>query len=217
MDAPTGGVASRPTAAREQLDPIAELGRRRHLNLGCGRKHIPDAVNLDVTPDTSPDVVHDLNRRPWPFGDNRFDKVSGYDVVEHLEDVIGTMEEIHRVSTDGAIVQITVPHFSCANAFRDPTHRHYFSWYTLHYVTGEHEFSFYTRSRFRRRNSRIIFERTLVNRLVEWWANRNPERYESRWAWIFPAWFLYFELEVVKPDAGETTAAPDRAERAAQA
>jgi len=37
-----------------------------------------------------------------------------------------------------------------------------------------------------------------VNRLVFRLANRFPERYERRWAWMFPAWFLYYELEVVK-------------------
>jgi hypothetical protein len=29
-------------------------------------------------------------------------------------------------------------------------------------------------------------------------ANRYPAAYERRWAWIFPAWYLYFELEVDK-------------------
>jgi hypothetical protein len=29
-------------------------------------------------------------------------------------------------------------------------------------------------------------------------ANRWPHEYERRWAWMFPAWFLYYELEVVK-------------------
>jgi len=37
-----------------------------------------------------------------------------------------------------------------------------------------------------------------VNKLVRRLANRYPAAYERRWTWIFPAWFLYFELEVVK-------------------
>src|SRR5882724_4491884 len=50
-----------------KLAQIPELLRRDVLNLGCGRKHLPTAVNLDITATTSPDIVHDLNVRPWPF------------------------------------------------------------------------------------------------------------------------------------------------------
>ena len=37
-----------------------------------------------------------------------------------------------------------------------------------------------------------------VNKLIGRLANRFPVRYERRWTWLFLAWFLYFELEVVK-------------------
>jgi hypothetical protein len=50
----------------------------------------------------------------------------------------------------------------------------------------------------------IIFASTLLNRLVWRIANRWPAGYERRWAWMFPAWFLYFELEVVKGRGGQT-------------
>jgi hypothetical protein len=178
--------------------------QKSKLNLGCGNKHIPDAVNLDVTADTSPDVVHDLNQRPWPFPDNSFEEVSASDVIEHLDDVIGSMEEIHRICQDKAVVKITVPHFSSGNAFTDPTHRHYFSFYSFHYVTGEHDFSFYTRCRFRRKSIRMIFYPTLVNKLIWRLANKWPQAYERRWAWMFPAWFMSYELEVIKPDSAPT-------------
>lgn len=178
--------------------PPAILDERRVLNLGAGERHRPDAVNVDLVDSTGPDVVHDLNRLPWPFPDDRFREVLAFDVIEHLDDVIRTMEEIHRVCEDGAIVRITVPHFSCSNAFTDPTHRHYFGCSSFHYVTGEHRFSFYTDRRFRRVHSRIVFVPTLLNRVVHRLANRFPDAYERRWAWIFPAWFLYFELQVVK-------------------
>ena len=117
---------------------------RTILHLGSGRKYDPNAVNVDLTRATSPDLVHDLDARPWPLPQDHFEEVWAYDVIEHLDDVVATMEEIHRVSRDGAVVKITVPHFSCANAFTDPTHRHYFSAASFNYFTGDNEFDFYT-------------------------------------------------------------------------
>jgi hypothetical protein len=94
-----------------------------------------------------------------------------------------------------------VPHFSCSNAFTDPTHRHYFGRFSFDYVTDGHELSFYSRARFVERTCRIIFHPTLLNKLVWRLANRYPAEYERRWAWIFPAWFLSVELEVIKEEA----------------
>ena len=168
------------------------------LNLGCGNRQLPDAVNLDSNARVHPDVVHDLNSRPWPFDNDFFQAVTAYDAIEHCDDVIATMEEIHRISRNGAIVKITVPHFSCANTYIDPTHKHQFGHGSFHYVTCENAFSFYTDKLYRRRVSRIVFAESIVNKVVSWLANRFPESYERRWAWIFPAWFLYFELEEIK-------------------
>jgi SAM-dependent methyltransferase len=185
----------------------AALAARTTLNLGSGRKHLANAVNVDIVDSTGPDVVHNLNARPWPLPDGQFTEVFANDVIEHLDDVVATMEEIHRVCRDGAVVRITVPHFSSGNAFTDPTHRHYFGRFSFSYFTGEHQFSFYTARRFRARETRIVFEPTLLNKLVWRLANRWPARYERRWAWMFPAWFLYVELEVSKPQASAQSSA----------
>ena len=60
--------------------------------------------------------------------------------------------------------------------------------------------------RFRYRARQLIFTRGVLNRVVARLAKRWPARYEQRWAWLFPAWFIYVELAVVKPphhDDGE--------------
>lgn len=173
-------------------------GQGATLNLGCGRKRIAGAVNLDVTPALNPDVLHDLNVLPWPLPDDHFQEVLAYDVIEHLDDTVAVFEEIHRICRGGAVVRVTVPHFSCANAFTDPTHRRFFSFFTFDYLTGASELSYYTTARFKLRSNRMIFYPTLLNKLVWRLANRFPAGYERRWAWIFPAWFLSVELEVVK-------------------
>ena len=55
-----------------------------------------------------------------------------------------------------------------------------------------------TTKRFERLTTSLMFQPSLTNRVVRRLANRYPAAYEQRWAWIFPAWFLYFELRVVK-------------------
>lgn len=176
-----------------------EIGVGRSvLCLGAGRDHREGAYHVDIVADTSPDLVWDLNCFPWPLPDSQFKEVLAFDVLEHLDNLVKVMEEIHRITAPGAIVHITVPHFSSANAFRDPTHRHYFSWFSFHYFTGENQWGFYSACRFRRRRSSLVFYPTLLNKLVWRLANRWPENYERRWAWMFPGFFLSFELEVVK-------------------
>src|SRR4051812_18521041 len=100
--------------------PVSEV-----LHLGCGRKPIAGALNVDGA-DVGADLRHDLDVRPWPLPDNHFREVYAYDVVEHLRDVVATLEEIHRVCRPGARIKLTVPHYSSRNAFTDPTHRHFF-------------------------------------------------------------------------------------------
>ena len=168
------------------------------LNLGSGRKYVEDAVNVDITPSTNPDIVHDLNVIPWPFPENHFAEVTANDVVEHLDDVMATFEEIHRICSQGAIVRVAAPHFSSGNAYADPTHRHFFSYFTFDCFREDDERSFYTPARFRVRHRQIIFWPTLMNKIVWRIANRYPMWYELRWAWIFPALFVSFELEVIK-------------------
>jgi predicted SAM-dependent methyltransferase len=174
------------------------ISEKTILNLGCGNKRFPEAINLDVTDRTHPDVVHDLNQCPWPFPDSQFTEVRAFDVIEHLDSVLKAMEEIHRISRAGAITRITVPHFSCANAFTDPTHRHYFSVFSMDYFSESHPTAFYSHARFRVRKATLIFHPSLLNKIVWRLANRVPAKYERRWAWMFPAWFLSYELEVVK-------------------
>ena len=168
------------------------------LNLGSGRKRRTGAINVDCTTRTSPDVVHDLNIRPWPFPDDAFGEVFAFDVLEHLDDIVATMEELHRVCRDGTRIEITVPHFSSGNAFTDPTHRHFFSRFSFDYFDHTHDFGFYSAAAFRVVRARVIFNAGWVNHLVARLANRYPRAYEQRWAWVFPAWFISFELRVVK-------------------
>jgi hypothetical protein len=168
------------------------------LNLGCGKKKIIGAVNLDITHTTHPDVVHDLNIVPWPFVENSFQSVYAYDVIEHLDHILPTMNELYRITQHNALIHITVPHFSSSNAFTDPTHQHYLSYFSFDiFNTGDNR-DFYSSTRFTIVDRQIVFRPTFLNKALWRLAKRYPEKYEQRYAWIFPAWYLSFTLKTIK-------------------
>ncbi len=105
---------SRPKLESIPLQP-------RALNLGCGRFPKPGYVNVDWADNPGVDVVHDLAERPWPFADERFERVEADHVLEHLPEVFDTMRELHRILKPGGTLVIRVPHFS--RGFSHPEHR----------------------------------------------------------------------------------------------
>lgn len=121
---------------------------KRTVNLGCGESPLEGAVNVDLY-SSSADVRHDLNTRPYPFPDDSFDVVHAMNVIEHLHDVIGAMEEIHRISARGGIVHIRVPHFRSACLYEDLTHVKGFAWRSFDIFTeASTVYGHYTKARY---------------------------------------------------------------------
>jgi len=168
------------------------------LNLGCGKNILPGWVNMDWHPRLKPDVVHDLNQFPYPFPDQAFEEILCQEVLEHLDDVVRVMEELHRLLKPGGKLKIIVPHYSCSNAYTDPTHKHFFGMRSMDYFTGQGPWDFYTGCRFRAARTHLKFLGRYKNWFWEKLANRFPSFYEEHLAWIAPAWFITFELEAVK-------------------
>lgn len=98
----------------------------KRLNVGCGRDIKKGYVNLDKSRIKGVDVVHDLDKYPWPFPGNYFDEVYGQDVIEHVEDLVKAMKEINRISKNNAIVRLIVPYWHSSAAFY-PNHNYFFN------------------------------------------------------------------------------------------
>jgi hypothetical protein len=103
------------------------------LNLGSGTKRFDDFINVDNNPACNPDIVCDLNLTPWhgtynalTIEESSVDHVIMHHVLEHLgqtpRDFIAIIKELYRVCSNGAIIDIVVPHPSHDNFFSDPTH-----------------------------------------------------------------------------------------------
>ena len=82
------------------------MSQPRTLDVGCGINKYPGSIGIDRNPDCHPDVLCDLDRIPYPFADNSFDELRAIHVIEHVGDVIRSMEEFHRLVRPGGRVRI---------------------------------------------------------------------------------------------------------------
>ncbi|HEX9728944.1 MAG TPA: methyltransferase domain-containing protein [Gemmatimonadales bacterium] len=168
------------------------------IDLGAGEvRRAPGALRADRSIAVRPDVVLDAER-PLPFATSVARRISCFDLLEHIRDVPALMAEIHRVLSPDGTVLITTPHFSCANAFTDPTHRHHFGLRSFDYFTADHPLAYYSTARFRTVRRVLRFHGGPVDAFVRRVAARWPDFYEHRLAWIFPAWYLEIELAAIK-------------------
>ncbi len=173
---------------------------RAALDVGCGRDKVAGAVGIDIAVASEADVRHDLRVLPWPVESDRFDVVFCRNVIEHVPDVVGFMEEIHRVSRPGADILVTTPHFSSVYSYQDPTHVRHLSLESLDYFTEPTRHSnFYTHCRFEIVERRLDFGKSfplsLIARALFGISRRH---YEKHFAFMFPANSLFFHLRVRK-------------------
>jgi SAM-dependent methyltransferase len=97
------------------------LPLKEKLNLGSGEFKKSGYINLDVSRECAPDVVHDLEVFPYPFHDNQFDIIEADHVLEHLSEPFRVMKELNRILNSGGKLVIRVPHFS--RAMSHPQHK----------------------------------------------------------------------------------------------
>ena len=95
------------------------------LNLGCGKETLDGWVNLDLVELPGVDIVFDLQKcrdSRIPINDDTVTHLFMSHLLEHIHDTLALMEELHRISKNGAIMEIRVPHGSHNNTWEDPTH-----------------------------------------------------------------------------------------------
>ncbi|MCS7315278.1 MAG: class I SAM-dependent methyltransferase [Bryobacterales bacterium] len=149
--------------------------------MGCGLRKAPGAIGVDRNPASRADVLCDLDRFPYPFRDACFDRVRAVHVLEHVADLIGAMEEFHRLLRPGGRVYIVTPHYSDFSSFCDPTHRRHLTSYSFRYFGEDHGgYGYYTRARFREISLRVRLLALWRWLGLEWLVNRWP-RFRLFW------------------------------------
>lgn len=97
----------------------------KKLNIGCGKDLRDGYINIDIV-DYGGNVVHDLNKVPYPFEDNTFDEILASHVMEHLNNFNSTVTELHRILKPNGILTVYAPFFLNTKYFGEPTTRYHF-------------------------------------------------------------------------------------------
>jgi SAM-dependent methyltransferase len=161
------------------------------LDLGCGKKKRPGAIGVDYSDRHNADVIHDLNVFPYPFESASIDQVYLDNVLEHLDEPMRVMEEVHRVTRPGGQVKVIAPYFRSVWAFIDPTHKTFFTVDSFSYYDPDHiicQRYDYVKTRFR--VDRVVFNETLtcrwLKRIIIKMANKWPDKYEYYFSHLIP-------------------------------
>ena len=176
------------------------------IDFGCGQRKKEGYVGVDALSLPGVDVVHDLNILPYPFEDNAAYDTWMDNVLEHLDNPLKVMEEIYRISRNGAKVVVGVPYFRSFYATIDPTHKNFFGVWWFNYFDPSHPFHSrygYTKAQFRL--DKLEFDRefkigkmSLHHKLLVMLAEKYPYSYEARISHLFPLSSLTFYLTVIK-------------------
>ncbi len=131
-------VARRALAIELLRNEIDGHDAIRILDVGCGTGANMSAFSrlaLTIGIDTSMDAVHFCKKRgietvavspveDLPFAPGAFDIVTVLDVLEHTEDDLKCLREIHRVSRTAGLILITVPAYGFLWSEHDEALRH---------------------------------------------------------------------------------------------
>jgi SAM-dependent methyltransferase len=178
----------------------------RILDVGCGPDKLDGALGLDVIEQPGIDLVHNLDVHPWPLPDQHFEHVRAKDVLEHVDDFIGAVQQIHRILAPGGTLSIRMPFANSVHHHTDPTHKRAATSRTMDYfVPGTHLGRYgYSDAAFQLDSFRYHREMVVPKGwkgLVRWWDSkllrfleRHHDTYEHYWMGIFPVHSIEFEL-----------------------
>lgn len=168
------------------------------INLGCGNVHLDGYLNVDNEATAAADKILDLDKLPWDLKDNSAEEVFCSHVLEHLDNVVATIAEIHRVLKPGGLLRVIAPYYASPGAFYDLTHKHFFGYKSFDQFFDNRPYGYVPKTRFKLVKRWLVFAKFHQLIGVQVFANRFPRVYEDFLAGIAPAREVRFELAAVK-------------------
>ncbi|MCR4327268.1 MAG: methyltransferase domain-containing protein [Nanoarchaeota archaeon] len=173
------------------------------LHLGCGNDYRKGYVNCDWTNEVKVDRIVDLEKPLKMFKDNSVEEVIANHVLEHINNFVPLMHELHRVCKNRAIIRVKTPFYSAWGQYNDPTHVRFFSPFTFNYFK-KNNYSHQVganKDMFHVKKVQINFgigNSSKLNWLFNPLINFHHAFYCRFFAFILPASEMEYELVVIK-------------------
>ena len=173
------------------------------LDLGCGKKKKVGAIGVDCSSRFNADIVHNLNKFPYPFKKNSIDFIYIDNCLEHLNEPIKVMEELYRILKINSLVKVIVPYFRSRYAYIDPTHKTFYTINSFDYYDPSRQFyKRYEYTSIKFKIEKIIFNenipsRNLIKKIVTKIANKYHDFYEGYLSHLVPLDDITFILKKI--------------------
>ncbi len=180
------------------------------LNVGCGGIIKEDHVNMDIVKNPGVDIIHDLEKFPYPFPENMFEEITCSHVLEHMNNLNKVIEELWRITKNGGVIKILSPYALGPIYIGDPSHKTPICYRTFENYNIENPniknylTNFGSTARFKIIKRKIIFSEhaklfgVRIFAFMDFFINIFPLIYERMFSFIIPSEMIYIELKIIK-------------------
>ncbi len=103
-----------------------EMNKVIKLNIGAGKTYLPGFINIDIS--EVADISMDIGTTALPFDDNSVDVIFSHHTLEHVENYLFALSEIHRVLKHGCYLFVGLPYLTLTKYnLVNPYHLHHFN------------------------------------------------------------------------------------------
>ncbi len=133
-----------------------------------------------------------------PFKDDSTDAVLLDNVIEHILDIPKLFSEVIRICKKGAQVTIITPHFTSQASWRDPTHLHHLSYFSMDHFEKAATAHYMHRGekRIYLNKGKLSFGGGLLGIIGRILFYVNPTSYEKKYCFMFRASTITWVLAV---------------------
>ncbi len=117
------------------LDKLIKSNQSIKLDIGCGGNKQKGFIGLDARKLDGVDIVHDLEKFPYPLPKDSCSNILGSHIIEHIkpEFSIDFMNELWRIMKEDGQLVLSTPYPGSPGYWQDPTHCNGWSEATFQY------------------------------------------------------------------------------------